>query len=252
MRLPSIYSLLILVLCTLALYNCSSTPTAVLPPSGAPPAIFKTYRPNGESVWNKGWVRSFDLTGVAFDKPQTCTLITPRHAVMAKHYKRKIHSKVVFHDRKGIPHVRFIRSIEPCKGDVAVALLDRPLPDGIATYALPNSATPESNVIGRPIAVTDKRRGLYFHQVRSLSGLNLGMQFDPAQPHGTRKSLISGDSGNPSFLVQNGQLILAETHLSGGAGSGPYYGNSEIQESIRKAVAKLDSDYQIRTTLINP
>ena len=54
------------------------------------------------------------------------------------------------------------------------------------------------------------------------------------------RNLIVGDSGNPSFLIVNGQLVLLETHTTGGPGAGPFYGDPNIQAAIRAAIAEMD------------
>ena len=242
-----------ITLIALMLAGCTSSPsTATLPPAGASPDIFKTYRKNGPSDLNLGWTRGFDMSGVAFDNHKTCTLITPMHVVMAKHYKRPLHSKITFHDQKGKRQDRFIRRIQNAAGDVAVAVLDRPLPSNFKPYPLPSPQTNTSLLINRPIAITEQNRGIYFHQVASFTGVNLRMKFTPNQPYGQKKSLIKGDSGNPSFFIHQGQLVLAETHHFGGAGSGPYFGNPEIQASVINAVRDLNPAYRIQTVTLTP
>ena len=58
-------------------------------------------------------------------------------------------------------------------------------------------------------------------------------------PKGFYEALITGDSGNPSFVLVRGEPVLLETHYTGGAGAGPFYGSARIQEGIRAAIAEL-------------
>ena len=50
--------------------------------------LFTRYNPRGPSTWNQGWPWKLDLSGVAWDEPTTATALTPRHVVMADHFKR--------------------------------------------------------------------------------------------------------------------------------------------------------------------
>ena len=233
-----------------ALTNCSQSPSSpTLPPPGGNPKIFEAYSPNGNSRLAKGWTRGFDMSGVSFNMKQTCTLITPKHVVMARHFKRPVNSKVVFHDRNGKVCTRTIMRVKNCASDVAVGLLDLPVPSGYTAYPLPSSASNTQSLINAPIVVTDQNKHLFFHRVRAI-GSSLSMKYDPKERYGWAKNLIVGDSGNPSFLISGNQLILAETHTSGGPGSGPYYGDQNVQNSIATAIKELDPAYSFRVKII--
>ena len=190
------------------------------------------------------------MSGVSFNNKRTCTLITPRHVVMARHFKRRPNSQVIFHDRSGKACIRTITKVENGIGDVAVGLLNQPVPQGYTAYTLPSTSNPE-NLIGRPIVVTDQSKNLFFHKIRGIYGNVLRMEYDKDEKHGWGKKLIKGDSGNPSFIIVNNTLVLAETHTTGGPGAGPFYGSREIQESIRQAIQKLDSHYSFKVINID-
>ena len=71
-------------------------------------------------------------------------------------------------------------------------------------------------------------------------------------PKGFYEDLIKGDSGNPSFVLVRGEPVLLETHTSGGAGAGPFYGSAEVQAGISAAIAQLavqfgGGDYSLGT-----
>ena len=216
--------------------------------------LFTSYQANGPVRWNQDWPWQLDLSGVAWDSPATATAITPRHVVMADHFKRSPGDGVVFHDRRGRPHSRRIMSCASLKDhglpcDLAVGLLDQPLPGEIRTYPLP---APGGNPLGRLALVTDQHRSLYFHRISTLQGHGIVMSHDPALPVHSRKHLVTGDSGNPSFLLSKGELVLVETHTMGGPGSGPWFGSADIQAALRKAMASLDPSAAFRTVPLEP
>lgn len=220
-------------------------------------AVFKSYNPNGPVRWNQGWPWKFDLTGIGWDISTTVTAITPRHVVMANHYHRKVGDPAVFHDRKGKPHRRVIQKIVPTskfglKSDVAVGLLDRPLPDSIRSYPLIKATQEEAKkLVGTHALVTEQDRRLFIHQIYLVSESFIRFRYDPRLHDSKKKRLISGDSGNPSFLLTHGELALIETHTGGGPGAGPFYGSTKMIAVLRKIIAQLDSNYQLRTVGID-
>ncbi|MDP4645653.1 MAG: hypothetical protein NWS80_00855 [Akkermansiaceae bacterium] len=218
-----------------------------LPPPSAPPAIFQSYDAERNAKMATGWTQGMDMSGVSFNDTRTATLITPRHVVMAKHYARPAAAPVIFHDRSGKRIQRKIIGFEAGAGDVMVGLLDEPVPSNYHSYALPASG---STLIGRPVIVSDQKRNLFIHLVASISNGTIAFKHDKSESHGWSKNLVVGDSGNPSFVISGNELVLVETHTTGGPGAGPYYGDPAVQQGVRDAVQKLDSAYRIRTVTI--
>eukprot|EP00903_Cladosiphon_okamuranus_P004238 g4236.t1 len=188
-----------------------------------------------------------DMSGVSWNDSRTATLITPRHVVMAKHYSRGPAAAVIFHDRSGKRIERKLIAFQPALGDVMVGLLDEPVPSNYTAYPLPSPYTDISRLPGRRVIVSDKDKNLFVHKIRLVGPGKITFEQDEEDLHGWGKNLIAGDSGNPSFLIVGDQLVLIETHTTGGAGAGPYYGDGDLQASIRRAVSKLDPSYDIRT-----
>ncbi|BCX49795.1 hypothetical protein HAHE_37030 [Haloferula helveola] len=219
--------------------------------------LFRSYQPNGPVLWSQGWTWKLDLTGVAWDRSNTATVITPRHVVMAAHYTRKVGQKLVFHDRTGKRHARTVERIISFKdrgvgGDVAVGLLDSPLPASIRTYPLPALGEQDgASLVGAVALVTEQKRSLYFHQIGSVYSQGLVFRFDSRISSNRRKHLVAGDSGHPSFLLSKGELVLLETHTGGGPGSGPFYGSRLVQKQIERIVEELDPKYSVRTISID-
>lgn len=222
-------------------------PAPTLPAPGTSPNIFKEYSRTGNSTMEEGWVSGMDMSGVSFNEAQTATLITARHVVMAKHYQRAKGGQIIFHNRAGKILKRLIIQREDAAGDVTVGLLSQAVPAAYHPYALPTPKASYQELIGRPVIVSDQNRRLFIHQIAHVNGGSISFQQDAAKKYGWGKNLIVGDSGNPSFVISGNELVLIETHTFGGPGAGPFYGDPAIQASIRSAVQKLDSAYQIRT-----
>lgn len=219
---------------------------------GGDPDIFRHYNKVGDSEIAVGWPGGMlDTSGVSFDQRQTATLVSRRHVVMAAHFQRHIGAKVIFHDRQGKFLERTLIKKAKVFGDVAVGLLDRPVPPGYRTYPLPLPTTDPTSLVGRAVVVTDQNHRLFFHKVQRVSTVGIGFIHDAEDKYGWGKNLVSGDSGNPSFLMVGRQLVLLETHTTGGAGAGPYYGNVTLQEKLREVMAGMDPAFTFRTVSVN-
>jgi hypothetical protein len=223
----------------------------VLPKQGGDPDIFRLYSRVGDSKMAAGWPSGMDMSGVSFDDRKTTTLVSRRHVVMANHFQRKVGAKVIFHDRHGKYLERKIIKVGNVHGDVAVGLLDQPVPAGYRVYPLPVSTTDPAVLVGRPVVVTDQHRRLFFHKVRRVGFGGISFEFDRDDKHGWGKKLVSGDSGNPSFLIVGRELVLVETHSTGGPGAGPYYGDAPLQKKLRAVMAEMDPFYTFRTIRVN-
>ena len=225
-------------------------------------ALFTAYNRKRNSQWNSGWTRRLDFTGVSWAKRQAGTAITPRHIVFAAHFKHKVGSSISFHERNGAVHHRRIEKIIAFRGqsvpleyrsDIAVALLDRPLPPTIKAYRLlPPRIDYRQTLVNSPVIVTEQGRRAYIHKVRMLPGNRISFTKNGNVPEQLYKPLIKGDSGHPSFLLVGGELVLVETHTGGGPGSGPFYSSPPLFKALEKAVADLDPSYKIKTVPLNP
>lgn len=231
----------------------SNTKVADMPEPYANPGIFKEYNANGDSVMNTTWTRKFDASGISFNDKRTCTLITRQHVVMAAHYKREVPSSVIFHDRNGKKLSRVLVSVRNVSGDCAVGLLNEAVPSGYKIYPL---LTPSPNLSeklkGEFVLVTDQNKRVFVHEVRGVSSQAndysmIFLKYDASKKIGYGKILVSGDSGNPSFVMVNGEPTLIETHHTGGAGAGPFYGDSQLQRKLKVAIKTLGGKGVFRT-----
>ncbi|GAA5495630.1 hypothetical protein Rhal01_01809 [Rubritalea halochordaticola] len=212
------------------------------------PNIYEKYDPKGKSALKKSWTRKFDASGISFNDKRTCTLVTRQHVVMARHYKRSVGEPVVLHDRRGWWCQRTITKSLDVYGDVAIGLLDEPVPASYKVYPL-LVAEPklEESLLGELVIVTDQNRRLFVHEVASVRGTNIRFTFDEKKQIGFGKRLVSGDSGNPSFVIVGGEPVLIETHTTGGWGAGPFYGSALLQQKLEEAIRALGAGGSLRT-----
>ena len=186
------------------------------------------------------------------DNPRTATLISPQHVAMAAHFTRGPGSRLIFHDRSGNRQEAFIIAVEKVKlspggssTDIAIGRLDRSLP--LTTYrVLPPRSDYRELLNGAKVLVTEQGRHVYIHTIRGVNPahVSLGPSTDLL---GVNGKIRSGDSGNPSFLLINGELVLLETHTTGGFGAGPFYSAPEVFAGINAAMRKLGGGYQLST-----
>lgn len=199
--------------------------------------LFEFYLPKQQSQWRRNWTSRFDLTGVSWNDQRTATLIAPSYVVMAAHFTRPQSEAFMFHDKKGRPYERYIIAQRKlAMADIAVAKLHLPLLPEIKRYSFASAA---DAIPGRLVIVTDQTRALSVHRIAAVSGRVVALDYFPGLNPVYGRKLISGDSGNPSFIIKNGDLRLLETHTTGGPGAGPFYGDPEVQAAIRNAIAEM-------------
>lgn len=198
--------------------------------------LFKYYQDKGQSKWLKNWAANLDLTGVSWNETTACTLISPSHVVMAAHFMRPQSSPVIFHDKNGKPYERYITGVIKLNYDIAVAKLNLPLPPEVKYYRLANAG---DATVGKPAIISDQTKTLCVHRIRAVFGGVIQFDYLDGLNPTYQRNLIAGDSGHPSFIWKNGELFLLETHSTGGAGSGPFYGDPTVQAAVRAAMAEL-------------
>jgi hypothetical protein len=207
-----------------------------LPAQAEKGALFEYYQAKAPSKWRRNWASALDLTGVSWNDSRTATLISPSHVVMAAHYIRPPNVAAVFHDRSGKPHERYIVAVRSLPGDIAVGKLNLPLPPEVKHYRF---ASPAQARVGRPVMITDKTNTLSVHRIDAIASGQVRFGYIPELNPLYQRNLVVGDSGNPSFLVENGELVLLGTHTTGGAGAGPCYADPGVQATVRATMAEL-------------
>lgn len=215
----------------------TTTGLGFLPAQAEKGTLFKYYQAKAPSKWLNNWAANLDLTGVSWNDTRTATLISPSHVVMAAHYMRPSDVPVMFHDKKGNPYERYITAVRTLNtGDIAVGRLNLPLPPEVKWYRMANAS---DATIGRPVITSDQTSTLSVHRIGSINGAVVFLDHVPGLNPVYRRNLVVGDSGHPSFLLKGGQLVLLETHTTGGPGAGPFYGDPAVQASVRAAMAEL-------------
>jgi hypothetical protein len=193
--------------------------------------LFLVYDSTGRALPARNWTSQFDFTGVSWNDVRTATAISRRHVVMAAHFIRDPSVPVVFHDRQGVPHIRRLTQVGKMPGvDIAVGVLDSPLPPEIAHYPL---AMPGDATYKRAVLVTNQTRTVTVHRIGPVNGHHVQLGYDPKIDRRYWRNLVAGDSGNPAFIIKNGKLHLLTTLSTGGPGAGPFYGHPEIRAAIQ-------------------
>lgn len=215
-----------------------NSPVELLPKTPEKGRIFTYYQPRAISKWHNNWTLPLDFTGVSWNDSRTATLISRSHVAMAAHYMRDSHTPVMFHDRKGKAYERYIVATKVLNGigDIAIGKLNMPLPNEIRAYRLADAS---DATLGREVIITDQTMTASIHRIRMAQGRGVAFEYHPDLDPTYRRNLIVGDSGNPTFLLKNGELMLLETHTTGGPGAGPCYASPEVQAAIKTAMAEL-------------
>lgn len=188
------------------------------------------------------WAADIDLTCVspwnsAGANTRAGVLISPRHILFAAHYKIPNGATVRFVSGSNVAVNRTLTSqltfpgYAPYHPDFVVGLLDSDVPAGIGfAKVLPeNYATkfPNVSTYGQiPCICFDQEEKAPVQDWAGLYVANTGLDYCQfAQPVDAQRlaffeSKIVGDSGNPSFIVINGEAVLLTVLTYGGAGGG--------------------------------
>jgi hypothetical protein len=173
------------------------------------------------SVWNSSGLNT--MAG---------TLISPRHILFAAHYQIATDATVRFVAANGTVVNRTMTAkavhpnfVYPFSNDIAIGILDSDVPAGVSfARVLPAnfaSYLPTVSSTARiPALVLDQEeKGLVLDLAFMTSGVG-GAFPTNAQRLLFAESVVVGDSGNPVFLIVNGQPVLISVLTSGGQGFG--------------------------------
>lgn len=226
--------------------HVNASTLAALPSGRGSNKLLDRHRLDGDAQWANNWTRAIDMSGVAWDKPRTVTLISPRHVVMAKHFQRPVRSGIVFHDRNGKIHVRtLVSAMSVPDADFAVGVLDRDVPVKFYKVLPPRMDYP--TWLGGALAiVTDQDARLFVHRITIRANVVLFSKVDEIH-RSHRTEFLAGDSGNPSFLLIRGEPVLIETHSIGGTGAGTFISHPAMFTQINRIMRLLPGDYQLTT-----
>ena len=213
------------------------------PPSkgklGFPRCLFEKPFPVNEKFWLKGV--DFSCASPWNDScgsQRAGTLISKRHVIFAKHFPLWKGVRIVFVDSEGevCPcHVAATKALEKC--DIMIGLLDYEVTPNIhPAKILPEDyAKHIGDGKGLPIVTFNQHEQMFLSQ---MTDINTNFLMNAAATNASWKTLggkiVSGDSGNPAFLLIGNEPILLYCLLSGGAGYGPsvFHRRKEVQKAM--------------------
>ena len=199
------------------------------------------------------WIADIDITcsSIWNDDPgyhygDCATLITPQHVVLAAHLGSPIGRGYIFRATNGTTTVRrLVDKLRIGSTDITVGLLESPLP---AEYTPAKLLPPDYDHhlgTGRlvPVCHQNKYRQAFVVELPDLSTWmthgEIYMNYGSTSPRYMFKEAVWGhDSGNPCFMLADGQrILLYATHVrqnANGAPGGPHTAlyAREIQSAI--------------------
>ena len=225
---------------------------AEYPPSkgklGFPRCLFEQPFPANEKFWLKDV--DFSCASPWNDNYGTVlagTLVSKRHIIFAKHFSLGKGARILFVDRQGevCPcTVEATKALETC--DIAIGSLDYEVTPSIR----PAKILPEDYAKwigdgkGLPIVTFNQREQAFLSECRGITSNSVS---NVASTNAVWKSLggkiVTGDSGNPAFLLIGNEPILLYCLYSGGVGHGPAI--HRYRKEIQKAMDELCPGYKL-------
>ena len=222
------------------------------PPSkgklGFPRCLFEKPFPVNEKFWLKGV--DFSCASPWNDScgsQRAGTLISKRHVIFAKHFPLWKGVRIVFVDGEGevCPcHIAATMALEKC--DIMIGLLDYEVTPNIhPAKILPEDYSKHiGDGRGLPIVTFNQREQAYLSECRGITTNSIS---NMASTNAAWKALggriVTGDSGNPAFLLIGNEPILLYCLHTGGVGHGPAI--HRYRREIQKAMDELCSGYKL-------
>lgn len=203
------------------------------------------------------WLEGIDFTCVSpwndtYGSQRAGTAISKRHIILAKHFPLPSGTRIAFVGEMGeVSHysVKATKGLDNC--DILIGLLDYELtPDVHPACVLPSDFDKLYAHDSRCPAITfNQHEQALFSELtcwtNSAAYLHAFSNREPGNPNWKRfrTPLISGDSGNPAFMLYNGKPILLYCLLTGGVGHGPFI--HEHRKEIQRAMDELCPGYRL-------
>lgn len=177
------------------------------------------------------------------------TLISKRHIIFAKHFPLWKGVRILFVDQAGevCPcRVAATKALEKC--DIMIGLLDYEVTPNIH----PAKVLPENfekyigDGKGLPIVTFNQGERAFLSECRRVYTNSI---FNAYSTHAEWKAvggkIVTGDSGNPAFLLIGNEPILIYCLLQGGSGQGPAI--HRYRREIQKAMDELCPGYKLES-----
>lgn len=224
-------------------------------------SIFTTQNhASGTYVRNSGcWAYDLDLTPISpwnstGQHTRAGTLISPRHIIFAAHYQINNGATVRFVTTNNTVVNRTMinklthPSYSPYYPDITVGVLDEDVPNtiGYAKILPVNYASylPSLSSLYRvPALALDYEEKALVTDLYSLNNMASFITPTNSQRLAFFETIISGDSGNPVFLIINGQLVILTVWTFGGAGSGSFI--TTQKDAINTMMTTLGGGYSL-------
>lgn len=163
-----------------------------------------------------GWQTSFPTRKVA--------LITPQHFLTATHYKAI--GSITFLDASGSTQTFAVSNITSIYKDISIGTLETPIPDELGIRPFPVASVNGDGPKGREVfyvgnapsgnlrTIAIGRTGFYKIIDHPASDGLAVLRSDevPSEYSQDRVYGVTGDSGSPSFFLENGELLLLGHH----------------------------------------
>ena len=231
--------------------NINSQLQDIITGAGTSNVIYDSYSTTDSCVWAAdNWTSEVDFSGIAFDDNRAGTLISPRHILMASHYQRNVGSSLVFHDSLGDIHTATLIAKHSVPGgldtDITVGLLDVDVP--VKYYrVLPPRNNWGDCIYNALVISTHHNRNAAIREVDNVSDSFVRFGQSSSVPSSYYALAISGDSGNPIFIIINGEPTLISTFTFGSWGAGPFFSTPYNFNAIDSLMTLLGGGYQLET-----
>lgn len=180
------------------------------------------------------------------------TLISKRHVIFAKHFQMKAGTRIVFVGEDGGVCPCYIEKTKSMDWqDVTIGLLNAEVTPNIhpAKILPPNFMKYIGDGRGLPIGTFNQKEKLFLTEANLLSTNGTAITHITCRAPSDermarfREKMITGDSGNPAFLLVADQAILLYCLRGGGTGDGPAV--HIFRQEIQKLMDELCPGYPI-------